>query len=286
MVSRSFDNPFREPGVFGGVEFVVVDEFGERGDFVGVRAALLAKCFKVKAQRFIDHVINDATRRVVAAGGFAGGLGRAFIGHVHFSEQVFKDEAEQFGIERDFLFERSVLGDGEFVALEDAVQAGNFDGLFFRLQFHPLGVKQFVRNGNFFVVNRVGSIVLQQAIKQAAIEIRDFIEQRIIEIVRQIIFAAIGELLELRVFDGLVIGGSGGGESALIHRRIQAVEENILQDAAIVAVAFGKLRGGLRRTRVDDGVAGDIGDFQQRWRDEAALLEKPAKDGSDTAAGW
>ena len=44
---EGFDNPFGEAGVLGGVKFVVVDEFGERGDFISARAALPAKAFEV-----------------------------------------------------------------------------------------------------------------------------------------------------------------------------------------------------------------------------------------------
>ncbi len=41
------------------------------------------------------------------------------------SEQVFKHLAEQFGIERDFLFERSVFLDGELVAGQDLYEAAD-----------------------------------------------------------------------------------------------------------------------------------------------------------------
>ncbi len=81
---------------------------------------------EVGAQGFIHHVADDLARRVEGAEGLAGGGAGVFVVG---GEEVFEDLAEQLGIEGDFLFQRSVFLDGEFVAGEDFDEAADFRAL-------------------------------------------------------------------------------------------------------------------------------------------------------------
>jgi hypothetical protein len=79
----------------------------------------------VGLEGFVHHVFHDGARGVEGAGLLAGGgLGFLVVG----GEEVFEDFAEQFGIEGDFLIDRGVLDDGEFVAVQDGDEAGDLFG--------------------------------------------------------------------------------------------------------------------------------------------------------------
>ena len=76
----------------------------------------IQRVFEVGDEGFVYHVVDDFAWGVEGAGLFAGSCaGFGVIG----SEQVFEDLSEEFGIQGDFLLYRCILGNREFVAVED-----------------------------------------------------------------------------------------------------------------------------------------------------------------------
>lgn len=91
---------------------VVEGHVGLLGEFVG----------EPDFERLVDHVVDDFPGRVERAGLLAGrGAGFGVIG----GQEVLEHAPEQLGIERDFLLDQRVLGNGELVGLEDVEQAAD-----------------------------------------------------------------------------------------------------------------------------------------------------------------
>ena len=75
---------------------------------------------QIGGQGFVYHVVYDGAGGVVGAGLFAGGVaGFRVVG----GQQVFKDFAQKFGVQGDFLFRGGVLFYGEFVFVEQGDHA-------------------------------------------------------------------------------------------------------------------------------------------------------------------
>jgi len=73
----------------------------------------------------LDHPCDDVIGGVEGAGGVAGdGTGFGVVG----GEEVFKDVAEEVGVEGKFLFKRGIFGNGEDVVVEDGKEGGDGNG--------------------------------------------------------------------------------------------------------------------------------------------------------------
>ena len=95
----------------GGLLFLCVGAggVGRMGDFR-----------QVGGQGFVYHVVYDGAGGVVGAGLLAGGVaGFRVVG----GQQVFKDFAQEFRVQGDFLFRRGVFFYGELVFVEQGDQA-------------------------------------------------------------------------------------------------------------------------------------------------------------------
>ena len=182
-------------------------------------------------ERFIDHVIDDAPRGVVGAGGLARRLLRL---RVVGGQQVLEDAPQQLGVESDFEVERRILLHGELVAAEQGEQAvfGSEE--------------QACRNIQFPVVSRVvgegvdappaGPFPLEivEALEQAAVDEGHGAQlvEKTVGVGQQGAAAVEGKVA--------VVVGVDLAEAALVDRGVQRGEEQVLQHGAVVA-AFGRV---------------------------------------------
>ena len=75
---------------------------------------------QIGGQGLVYHVVHDGAGGVVGAGLLAGGVaGFRVVG----GEQVFKDFAQEFRVQSNFLFRGGVLFYGELVFVEQGYQA-------------------------------------------------------------------------------------------------------------------------------------------------------------------
>ena len=131
----------QQRGGFLLVERVCPLGIGKQNVQAGLRVLLALACLgkrtrEVCLERLVHHVIDYRARGVKGTRLLAGsGLGFVVVG----GQQVLKHFAQQFGVKRDFLIDRRVFDDGEFVGVQDMQKPAN---LFFLTLLVAISVRE------------------------------------------------------------------------------------------------------------------------------------------------
>jgi hypothetical protein len=104
-------------------------------------------------------------------------------------------------------------------------------------------IEQFIRDMENTIIDGIGGVILRQCIKESPVKIGNPIEEIIVEILRELVFTKIDQLFELGSLDRSVVSSLNTAFASLLHRLIEGLEENVLQNSAVIAVAFKYTRG-------------------------------------------
>jgi len=218
------------------------------GPGVGARAAGYAAnqfLFEVGLERFADHVVDDGAggiERSSFLAGRAGGLG------VVLGQQVLEDAPQQFGVERDFLFDRGVLRNREGVAVENAEQTVHLHVALFRAQrvaqvgaFPPaeeqdvgdirLIVRHVRKTVHAHLVCLAGAGI--QAFEEAAVQERDVLKKPAESFrVSEQLLVPVEAVIHVVLVDAAI--APAVAEFALVEGDGQCGEKQVLEDGKIV----------------------------------------------------